>query len=106
MIASKIDLLSVQLAGTREEKQTAYWLFFCRRFVMLSHRMKRYSFTFVLGFLMLVFHPTALRGQSPGRFKISGTLTVTDIGSWRSIHKGVEQRKIAFLRSEPNYTLD
>ena len=68
--------------------------------------MKRYSFTFVLGFLMLVFHPTALRGQSPGRFKISDTLTATDIGSWRSIHKGVEQRKIAFLRSEPNYTLE
>ena len=68
--------------------------------------MKRYSFTFVLGFLMLVFHPTALRGQSPGRFKISGTLTATDIGSWRSIHKGVEQRKIAFLRSDPNYTLE
>jgi len=35
MIASKIDLLSVQLAGTGEEKQTAHWLFFCRRFVML-----------------------------------------------------------------------
>jgi hypothetical protein len=35
MITSKKDLLSVQLAGMDEEKQTAHWLFFCRRFVML-----------------------------------------------------------------------
>ena len=68
--------------------------------------MKRYSFTFVLGFLMLVFHPTALRGQSAGRFKNSGTLTATDMGTWRSLQKGVEQRKIVFLRSEPNSTLE
>ena len=40
------------------------------------------------------------------RFKISGTLSATDLGSWRTIQKGVEQRKISFLRSEPNYTLE
>jgi len=37
MIASRIDLLSIQLAGSRAEKQTSL-LFFCRRFVMLAHR--------------------------------------------------------------------
>lgn len=68
--------------------------------------MKRFSLIFVLGLLNLVLHTPALRGQSAGRFKVSGTLIATDLGTWRSIHKGVEQRKIAFLRSEPNYTLE
>ncbi|HEX6768334.1 MAG TPA: phosphodiester glycosidase family protein [Candidatus Binatia bacterium] len=54
----------------------------------------------------LFLHTPALRGQSAGRFKVSGTLIATDLGTWRSIHKGVEQRKITFLRSEPNYTLE
>jgi hypothetical protein len=73
---------------------------------MLLDRMKSCSFTLALAVLLLILQITPLHGQSSGRFKISGTLTATDIGSWRSIHKGVEQRKIAFLRSEPNYTLD
>jgi len=68
--------------------------------------MKHFSFIFVLGFLNLFLHTPALLGQSAGRFKISGTLTATDIGTWRSILKGAEQRKFAFLRSEPNYTLE
>jgi len=70
------------------------------------HSMKRLSLIFVLGFLNLFLHTPALRGQSAGRFKVSGSLTTTDLGTWRSIQKGVERRKIAFLRSEPNYTLD
>lgn len=68
--------------------------------------MKRFSLIFVLGLLNLFLHTPALRGQSAGRFKVSGTLIAADLGTWRSIHKGVEQRKIAFLRSEPNYTLE
>ena len=73
---------------------------------MLSPKMKRFSCTFVLVILLLLWHAAVLRGQAPNRLKISGTLTATDTGIWRSIHKGVEQRKIALLRSEPNYTLD
>lgn len=38
--------------------------------------------------------------------KIGATLTVTDQGSWHTVHRGVEYRKIALLRSEPNYTFD
>ena len=68
--------------------------------------MKRFACTFVLGFLLVFLHTGNLPGQAPSRLKISGTLSVTDTGSWRSIHKGVEQRKIALLRSEPNYTLE
>lgn len=73
---------------------------------MLLHRMKRCSITLALSVLLLILQITPLPGQSSGQFKISGTLTATDLGAWRSIHKGVEQRKIAFLRSEPNYTLE
>ena len=47
-----------------------------------------------------------MRAQTAGRFKISGSLSATDPGSWRTIQKGVEQRKIALIRSEPNYTLE
>jgi len=73
---------------------------------MLSRRMKLRSLTLAWVFWALFLHSALLAGQSPGQFKISGTLTATAIGSWRSIQKGVEQRKIALLRSEPNYTLE
>jgi uncharacterized protein YigE (DUF2233 family) len=106
MIASKIDLLSVQLAGTGEEKQPARWLFFYLRFVMLSRRMKRFTVLLLIGLLNIFLNAAALRSQSVGRLKVSGTLTATDLGTWRSIGKGVERRKMAFLRSEPNYTLE
>ena len=56
--------------------------------------------------LALFFQTAPVQGQTAGRFKISGTLSATDLGSWRTLQKGVEQRKIAFLRSEPNYTLE
>lgn len=73
---------------------------------MLSGGMKRFSFTAVVVFAALFFHTAALAGQAGGQLKISGTLTATNIGSWRTVQKGVEQRKIALLRSEPNYTLE
>ncbi len=73
---------------------------------MLLQTMKRFPFTSALIVLALFFQTVPLQGQTAGRFKISGTLSATDLGSWRTIQKGVEQRKIAFLRSEPNYTLE
>jgi len=68
--------------------------------------MKRSSVILVLGLVNLFLYAPVLRGQSPGRFKISGTLTATDLGAWRLIGKGVERRTIALIRSEPNYTLE
>jgi uncharacterized protein YigE (DUF2233 family) len=68
--------------------------------------MERFPFTSALIVLALFFQTVPLQGQTAGRFKISGTLSATDLGSWRTLQKGVEQRKIAFLRSEPNYTLE
>ena len=71
---------------------------------MLLQTMKRFFVTSVLIVLALHFCTAAVPGQS--RFKISGTLSATDLGAWRTIHKGIEERKIALLRSEPNYTLE
>ena len=73
---------------------------------MLLQTMKRFPFTSALIVLALFFPTVPLQGQTAGRFKISGTLSATDLGSWRTIQKGVEQRKIAFQRAEPNYTLE
>lgn len=73
---------------------------------MLLQTMKRFPFTSALIVLALFFQTAPLQGQTAGRFKISGTLSATDLGSWRTIQKGVEQRKIAFIRSEPSYTLE
>jgi uncharacterized protein YigE (DUF2233 family) len=38
--------------------------------------------------------------------KLSGGLAVTDAGGWRAILKGVEFRRIALERSEPNYVVE
>lgn len=73
---------------------------------MLLQTMKRFPFTSALIVLALFFQAAPVQGQTAARFKISGTLSATDLGSWRTTQKGVERRKIAFLRSEPNYTLE
>ncbi len=73
---------------------------------MLSRRMKRRSLSWALVYLGLFFHSAALPGQSSAQSKISDTLTATAAGTWRPIRQGVEQRTIALLRSEPNYTLE
>jgi len=66
--------------------------------------MKRLPVTSALIVLALFFFSAPAPGQA--RFKISGTLTATNMGAWRVIQKGVDYRKIAFLRSEPSYTLE
>ena len=68
--------------------------------------MIRFLFTSALIVLALFCQIAPMRAQTAGRFKISGSLSATDLGSWRTIQKGVEQRKIALIRSEPNYTLE
>jgi hypothetical protein len=68
--------------------------------------MKRFPFICTLIVLALFFHTAPVQGQRAGRFKISGTLSATDLGNWRTLQKGVEQRKISLVRSEPNHTLE
>jgi uncharacterized protein YigE (DUF2233 family) len=73
---------------------------------MLLQTMIRFPFISALIVLALFCQIAPMRAQTAGRFKISGTLSATDLGRWRTIQKGVEQRKIAFIRSEPNYTFE
>jgi uncharacterized protein YigE (DUF2233 family) len=73
---------------------------------MLFQTMIRFPFISALIVLALFCQIAPMRAQTAGRFKISGTLSATDLGSWRTVQKGVEQRKIAFIRSEPNYTFE
>jgi len=59
----------------------------------------------------VVFVSLTLLGDAPTVAQTTGsrvtpTLSVTDLGSWRTVHKGVEFRKIMFERSEPNYTFE
>lgn len=66
--------------------------------------MKRLACTFALNLMALLVLATLLQAQA--RLPVSGTLSATDLGAWRNVHKGVEQRKLALLRSEPNYQLE
>jgi exopolysaccharide biosynthesis protein len=47
-----------------------------------------------------------LQAQTPVRLRIGTNLSVTDTGLWRTLQKGVEFRKIACERAEPNYQLE
>ena len=38
--------------------------------------------------------------------RVAASLSVTDPGSWRTVHKGVDYRKIVLERSEPSYTFE
>jgi exopolysaccharide biosynthesis protein len=44
--------------------------------------------------------------QAPTRLKNSPSLAVTDAGSWKSIQKGIEFRKMSLQRSEPSHSID
>jgi uncharacterized protein YigE (DUF2233 family) len=44
--------------------------------------------------------------QAPPKSKLSAGLAVTDGGTWRSILKGVEFRRIVMERAEPGYIVD
>lgn len=61
--------------------------------------------------VLLVFHFVAITAisassQTTGKQKISPTLSVIDAGSWKSVQKGIESRKITLERTEPGYTID
>jgi hypothetical protein len=60
-------------------------------------------------FFLTVFLPAASLSQAPppgNRFKISPTLSVSEPGTWKTIHKGAEYRTVTFERSEPQQTID
>ena len=68
--------------------------------------MQRFAAALVIGSVLLILVATPISSQTTGKGNIGTTLTVTDPGTWRRIHKGVEYRKLAFERSEPSHTLD
>jgi uncharacterized protein YigE (DUF2233 family) len=59
-----------------------------------------------LPFLLIVILVGSASPQASGKQKISPTISVTDAGTWKSVQKGIESRKITLERSEPAYTLD
>ncbi len=56
--------------------------------------------------LGLSSHPRAIEAQETKKAKIGANLTVDEIGAWRVVRSGIEFRKLALERSEPNYLLD
>jgi hypothetical protein len=44
--------------------------------------------------------------QAPTKLRDNPTLAISDSGSWKSIQKGVEFRKMALQRSEPSQSID
>jgi len=57
-------------------------------------------------FAFSVFTACFAFAQTPGNKKISPTLSVIDSGVWKTVHKGVEFRKITLERTEPAYMVD
>ena len=47
-----------------------------------------------------------LHAQAPIKLKIGTNLNVSDFGGWRTLQKGIEYRKIALERSDPNYQVE
>jgi hypothetical protein len=57
--------------------------------------------------LLLLFRPAGVVfSQTNKRTKIGETLTVTDAGTWKTIQKGLEFRRIAMERLEPGYEIE
>jgi hypothetical protein len=67
--------------------------------------MGRLSVFFTLLILLGLSSITA-PSQPPTKLKKSPLLSVTDAGSWKSIQKAVEFRKMALQRSEPSHSID
>ncbi len=63
----------------------------------MSYRGSIYIFAFFFFVGLFYFHVSA----KATKLKDSPRLTVSAAGSWRTVHKGVEYRKIAMERSDP-----
>jgi Phosphodiester glycosidase len=65
---------------------------------------KRFFRTTIRAYVLLaLLTPASL---ALAQAKIGATLTVSDAGSWKSIQKGVEFRKIVLERTEPGYQVE
>jgi hypothetical protein len=62
--------------------------------------------TIVALFVLLGLSSVSVSSQSPAKLKNSPTLAVTDAGSWKSIQKGIEFRKMSLQRSETGPSID
>jgi uncharacterized protein YigE (DUF2233 family) len=62
---------------------------------------------FVISLWVYLILPVASAfSQARAKAKIGATLTVTEVGTWKPIQRGVEYRKIILERAEPSYTLE
>jgi len=57
-------------------------------------------------FTVLILGAISASSQPQGKLKTSPTLAVTDSGGWKLLEKGVEFRRMALERSEPNQLVD
>jgi hypothetical protein len=57
-------------------------------------------------FGVLILGAVSVSSQPHGKLRTSPTLAVADPGTWKLLEKGVEFRKMALARSEPNYAVD
>ena len=63
----------------------------------------------LLGLMLLLLFPGMNQAQPaayPVKFKSSPGLTITDMGSWKLIRRGMEFRKVSLERTEPYQTVD
>jgi hypothetical protein len=67
--------------------------------------MARFATTIVL-LALLSGSSISVSADAPAKLKNSPTLVVTDLGSWKTIQKGVEFRKMALERSEPSHSIE
>jgi uncharacterized protein YigE (DUF2233 family) len=55
---------------------------------------------------LILYSAGAVFPQANKRPKVGTTLTVVDAGTWRTIQKGLEFRKIMMARSDPGYEIE
>jgi hypothetical protein len=56
--------------------------------------------------LFLVCCAATLHAQAPNKPRIGTNLSVSDFGAWRTVHKGIEFRKIVLERIEPSHPVE
>ncbi len=70
----------------------------------MARRRSRFLFWFVLLFPAVALTQPA--GQPATKLQSSPGLTVTETGSWKTIHKGADFRKVTLQRSEPYQAIE
>lgn len=57
-------------------------------------------------FLLLLYSAGQVYSQAAKKANLGATLAITDAGTWRSLQRGVEFRKVVMERTEPGYELE